>query len=146
MASILDVTSAQIEAVEKNLPKLYGSSNSLASKIKASNKVQKVNRQLYRIPIELYPGGAFQKFIANGGSLGTGHSFKTTHLTAAYFYSTQPHRLTLEQMDTTSDASMAVVNAFSHEMASALETAEYMDDISLHNDGTGWLTEDSSAQ
>ena len=45
MASILDVTSAQIEAVEKNLPKLYGSSNSLASKIKASSKVQKVNRQ-----------------------------------------------------------------------------------------------------
>lgn len=145
-SSILDVTSAQIEAVEKNLPKLYGSSNSLASKIKATSKVQKVNRQLYRIPIELYPGGAFAKFIANGGSLGSGHSFKTSHLTAAYFYSRQAHRLTLEQMDTTSDASMSVVNAFSHEMASALETAEEMDDISLHNDGTGWLTEDSSAK
>lgn len=144
----IDITgtlSTHLESVRKVLQPMYEESDNVASAIKNKGETQKISRYLYRIPIELYPGGTFQKYSANGGSMPVGHSLSTSHLTAGYFYSALSFRITKEEFDTTSGEPRAIINKFNLEMSRALATQSVMDDITLHTDGTGKLTASCSA-
>lgn len=145
-ASILHIEETHIEAVQRILPSLFESTRQLSGKIGLDKNVEQVNRKFYRIPLETRPGGVYGKVVADGGSLGHGTAFKVNKLTSAYFYAKQAHKLTQEMLDTTSNTTMATVNAFQREMASGIETMQVMADIELHGDGTGVLTEESDTQ
>lgn len=144
--SVTQVVEAQIEAVRRNIPKYYETSRQLAGLIEKTDKVEQVNRKLYRIPVETRPGGAFAKYSADSGSLGSGTSFNVSKLTAGYFYSRVAWKLTQEQVDTTQSSERSVVNAWQKSIAEAIITAQVMDDISLHTDGSGQLTAAATAE
>lgn len=142
---VTDVISTHLEQVEKKLQPLYDKTDTtLASRIKASKKVQNVNRYLYRIPLELYPAGAFSKYSANNSSLGRGSTLSTTHMTAGYFYARLAYEMTDEELDTTSGAG-AVVNVLNKALSEAIGVYQEHDNVTLHTDGTGTLTADSTA-
>lgn len=148
MSDVLDYLSAQIERVRTKLVPLFESSSQVAGLVKDLSEEVKISRYLYRIPVELFPGGAFAKYSANGGAgngLGVGHTGRLTHMTAGYFYSRLAFSITQETIDTTDSSEQSVVKAFNHEMGRAISTAQIMDDIVFHTDGTGVLTNGASA-
>jgi len=144
MTDVLDQLSTHLEVVRHVLQPLYEKSSRIAGLIKSKGETTTISRYLYRIPIEKYPGGAFSKYSADGGGLGKGHSLSTTHLTAGYFYSNLAFRLTQEQVETTSGGNQSIIDLMNTELARGIETYQIHDDITLHTDGTGQLTNESS--
>lgn len=143
--AVTDVISTHLEKVEPKLQVLYDKTDmTLASRIKPSKKVQPVNRYLYRIPLELYPAGAFHKYSANGSSLGKGSTLNTSHMTAGYFYAALAYTMTDEELDTTKGGDGAVVDVLNKALAEAVGCYQEHDNITLHTDGTGTLTADST--
>lgn len=145
-SSITDIVESHIENVRKELPSLFESSQQLAGKINVDKNVVPINRKLYRIPIEVRPGGVYGKFVADGGSLGSGTALKLNSLKAGYYYSRLAFQLTEEMIATTEGQTQATVDAFAREMARGIETAQIHADIELHGDGTGVLTNAATAQ
>jgi hypothetical protein len=144
--AVTAVISTHLEKVEPKLQVLYDKTDmTLASRIKPSKKVQPVNRYLYRIPLELFPAGAFHKYSANGSSLGRGSTLSTTHMTAGYIYATLAYEMTDEELDTTKGGAGAVIDVLNKALAEAIPVYQEHDNITLHTDGTGTLTADSTA-
>lgn len=143
--AVTDVISTHLEKVRPKLQPLYDKTDmTLASLIKPSEAVQPVNRYLYRIPLELFPAGAFHKYSANGASLGVGSTLSTTHMTAGYMYAALAFKMTDEEMDTTKGGDGAIINVLNKALAEAVQTYQEHDNITLHTDGTGILTNQSS--
>jgi hypothetical protein len=142
---ILDTIPAQLEVVKNDLEYLFEQTDQISSAIKKSDKVQKISRYLWRLPMKLYAGGQFSKYIGNAGSLGVGTGMKLSALQAAYFYSVLAFRVTQEQIDTSSDSSQSVVNVLSDTLANGMVEAGVLDDISFHTKGDGILTNPPSA-
>lgn len=142
---ILDVTSGQIEVVERDFQLIFEESDALGAKIRKSEKVQQVSRYLYRLPFMKYRGGAFRKISANNSSLGSGTGMVMSNFTAGYITTIRAYRVTREQKNTTSTKKQSVVDVFAETAAHALQDAMVDDDIGLHQDGTGILTNASSA-
>lgn len=144
--SILDVTPGQLEVVEKEMQKFFESSDQLVGKVRKSSKVKQISRFLYRIPFKQYQGGAARKYSANNASLGHGTGMKLSNFEAGYITSILAFRVTTEQMETTETAQQSVINVWADTVANAMEEMNVHDDIWFHGDGTGLLTNASSAQ
>ncbi len=144
--SVTDVVPAQIEKVRQKLQPIFESSSEVSSMIKKAggDKVE-ISRYLYRIPLQLYRGGNFHKYNADGGSLGIGTGMSLSSLQAGYITSLRSYRVTDEESDTSSTTAQSVVNVFQKTLADAMTEAQIDDDITLHTDGTGFLTNQSSA-
>jgi hypothetical protein len=143
--TVLDLVPGQLETVRTELEKMFEQSDQIAGMVKKSAKPQKISRYLWRLPLKLFQGGHRQKATANAGSIGIGTNMLLNSLTAGYFYSTLTYRITKEMVDTTADSSQAVVNVVSETLANAMIEAQCDDDIIWHTDGTGVLTNASSA-
>lgn len=144
--AITDVTSAQIEVVEREMQLLFEESDQISAKVKKSEKVQQVSRYLYRIPFMYYRGGAFHKYSANSGSLGKGTGMKLGSLTAGYITSIRAYKVTREQQNTTSNRKLSTIDVLAETVAHAMDDSMIDDDIGFHGDGSGLLTNTSSAQ
>lgn len=144
--SVTDVVQAQIERVRQKLQPIFESSSEVASMIKKAggDKVD-VSRYLYRIPLQLYRGGNFHKYNADGGSLGIGTGMSVSSLQAGYITTVRSYRVTDEESDTSATTAQSVVNVFNKTLADAMTESQIDDDITLHTDGTGILTNPSSA-
>ncbi len=144
--SVLDVVPAQIEKVRNKLQPIFESSSEVSSMIKKAggDKVD-ISRYLYRIPLQLFRGGNFHKYNADGGSLGIGTGMLLSSLQAGYITTVRSYRVTDEESDTSATSAQSVVNVFQKTLADAMTEAQIDDDISLHTDGTGILTNPSSA-
>lgn len=147
MASVTDVVSAQIEKVRNKLETYFESSDQISGLIKKAgdDKVQ-VSRYLYRIPLQLYRGGTFTKYVADGGAFATGSGMKISHLTAGYFNTDLAYKITDEQQETSGASAQSAVNVFQKTLADAMVEAQVIDDIAFHTDGSGKLTGASSAK
>lgn len=144
--SVIDVVYAQIERVRNKLQPIFESSSEVAGMIKKAggDKVE-VSRYLYRIPLQQFRGGNFHKYNADGGSLGIGTGMLISSLQAGYITTVRSYRVTDEEKDTSSSSAQSVVNVFQKTLADAMTEAQIDDDITLHTDGTGILTNTSSA-
>jgi hypothetical protein len=144
--SVIDVVGAQIEKVKPKITTIFESSSEVASMFKkASAESVEVSRYLYRMPLQQYRGGNFHKYNADGGSLGIGTGMLVTSLQAGYITTVRSYRVTDEEKDTSSSTTQSVINVFQKTLADAMTEAQIDDDITLHTDGTGILTNQSSA-
>lgn len=144
--SILDVTPGQLEVVEREMQYFFEESDQLAGKIRKSNKVKQISRYLYRIPFMQYRGGADRKVSLNNASLGHGTGMKLSNFEAGYIASVRAYRVTSEQMYTTETKQQSVIDVWAETVAHAMMDANISDDIWFHGDGTGLLSNASSAQ
>lgn len=147
MATIADTTSAQLEKVRPVFTDLNESSDSVNRLFKKNDgNVERINRMLYRIPLLQYLGGNFAKIsLSDAGIMPKGTGMKTTHLTAAYFNAVRWYRVNREQMMTSNSKESSIVDVLAKTVSTALTECSVDDDITLHTDGTGILTNPSSA-
>ncbi len=144
--SVIDVVGAQIERVRNKLQPIFETSSEVAGMIKKAggDKVE-VSRYLYRIPLQQWSGGNFHKYTTNGGTLGIGTGMQITSMEAGYITTVRSYRVTDEEKDTSASSTQSVVNVFQKTLADAMTESQVDDDITLHTDGTGILTNASSA-
>ena len=144
-ADVLDVVPAQLEAVKSDLEVIFEQTDQISSMVKKSSRVQQVSRYLWRLPMKLYQGFNFAKYIGNGGVLPPGTGPKLAALEAAYYYSALSARVTQEQIDTSANPAQSVINVLSDCLANIMVEAGVLDDITFHQSGNGILTSQSSA-
>jgi hypothetical protein len=143
---VLNTTATQLERVRKTLVELYNDSDQIAGKVsKAKGDRVKISRYLYRIPLELYLGGNFHKINMDGGAMGTGTGMVNTYVTAGFISTARSYIVTDEQASTTGTPEQSNVNVMARQLAKAARQAQIDDDITLHTNGTGELTNASSA-
>lgn len=143
---VTDTTATQLEQVSKDMVELYNDSDQLAGKVKAKNKGNvTISRYLYRQPLELYLGGNFHKINMDGGTLGQGTGMKNTFVTFGFIATARSYIVTDEQASTTGSSEQSNVDVMARQLAKATRQAQIDDDIALHGDGTGKLTNPSSA-
>lgn len=141
MASIVDTVGAQLEQVRPIMVELFESTDQISSLFKKNSKnITQLSRYLYRIPLQLYRGGNFRKYSADGGTLGKGTGMKVTSLQAGYFYSIRMYRVTDEQVDLSKNTKQSVVDVLAKTLSDAMLECAADDDIAIHGDGTGRLT------
>jgi hypothetical protein len=145
VVSTVDVLQAQIEKVRNKLQVYFETTDQISGLIGKGAEVETISRKLYRIPVMLYRGGVYQKFNADGGDMGGGSGMKVEKLTAGYIYSDYVVEVSLETMDTTSKPGQAIVNVFAKQLSEAMTEIKCYDDIAFHGDGTGFLTDPSTA-
>lgn len=147
-ADILNTVASQLEVVLPEIQEINAVDNDqLYGRVKATNKVEKISRYLLRWVLEQYIGGNFAKVSANGGTPGVmppGTQIKQTYLLAGYFTSAVGFRLTDEQTKVV-DSQQAIVDIASRQMAKAVIAQQAYDDVTFAQDGTGILTNSSSA-
>ena len=137
-----DVLQAMIEKVRPKLEEWFETTNQLLSRfIKKSSEVEKVSNKLYRIPVQIYPGGIYQKYNADNGAMGAGSAMLIDKLVAGYFFSNYCVSLSDAEMDTTATPDQSTVNVFKKQMSKAMEEIQVYDDIFFHTDGTGAVTD-----
>lgn len=125
---------------------LYEMSDQVAGNIrKAGADRVNISRYLYRMPIEQYLGGNFHKINMDGGSMGIGTGLKNSYLTAGFIATARSYRVTDEQQSTTGTNTQSTINVLQRTLSKAVRQAQIDDDITLHTDGTGKLTNASSA-
>lgn len=139
-----DLLQAMIEKVRPVLQQLYEETDRLAKLIGKAN-VEQISDKLYRIPLLLFAGGTFQKFDADGGTLGTGSGMLVDKMTAGYIYSNYAITITRRTKDTTASPGQAVVNAFQFQLSKSMVELGCWDDVILHTAGDGVLTNKASA-
>lgn len=143
---VTSTTATQLEQVRKTMVELYNDSDQIAGKVRAAKGGRvTVSRYLYRIPLELYLGGNFHKINMDGGVMGTGTGMSNTYVTAGFISTARSYIVTDEQASTTSSTEQSNVNVMARQLAKATHQAQIDDDITLHQDGTGKLTGQSSA-
>lgn len=145
-ASVVDTVQAQLEQVRPILAQIFETSDQISSLFKKnSSAIKNVNRWLYRIPLQQFRGGVFRKYSANGGSLGRGTGMLITSLQAGFFYSILMYEVSDEQEDESASESSSIANIMSKTLADGMMEAAVTDDQCYHTDGTGILTNSSSA-
>ena len=146
MADVRDTVAAQLEQVRNVMVELFEDSDQISAMFKKNSKnIKNLSRYLYRIPLMLYRGGNFHKYSANEGPLGKGTGMKLSSLQAGFIYSIRMYRVSDEQVDLSKNTKQSVVDVLATTLAGAATEAQCDDDISLHGDGTGKLTNSSSA-
>ncbi len=136
--------SAMIEKVLEEVPKLYESTDRL-SKLIGKGKFVQVSDRFARAPLLKYMGGTFQAFNADNGVLGSGSGMNTINFQIGYYYTNYAVTVSRRAKDTTDSAEQSRVQVFSMQQAEALQEMAVYEDITLHGDGTGLLTNASSA-
>lgn len=150
MSDVRDIVSAQLEVVAPNLEDYIQSASVFGDIVESSAKAVQVSRYGYRHPVKLYMGGASSKVSWNEGTSGSGAfpvgtMMNVTHLSGAYYTQVRTYRIPDEAIDTTSSEGQSRINALSLQIADAMVGQAQEDDIGLHTDGTGVLTNSSSA-
>lgn len=140
-----DVFQAQIEKVRPKVQELFETTDTVAALIKKGGEAEVISEKLYRIPLVTRRGGSFRSFNADGGDMGTGSGLSVTNLEAGYVYSDYAVQLSKYSMDATAKGEQAVINAFSYNFKNAMKELQAMDDQVFHTNGTGELTNASSA-
>lgn len=143
-ATIADSYNIQLEQVSDVLARYYDHSTSLASRLKPSKTVA-ASRYLYRQPFMRWVGGTFQKYSANRGDMGSGTGPNFSSLTAGYFDSNFSFEITKEQKDYGKSNGSAMADVMTEILTNAFKQLEVYDNTLLFNDGTGKLTNSSSA-
>ncbi len=144
-ASVIDTVSAQLEQVATDIPEYYDFDLNLAGTLKPA-KWAEVTRYLYRIPYIQYPGGSRQKYISNRGDMGSGSGMKMSKLTAGFIDSLISFEMSLEQIQLSQSSAQSRINVMAKTTAEAMNVLNAHDNIDLHGDGTGKLTNASSSQ
>ena len=140
-----NVLQAQIEKVRPKVEELFETSDTVAALIKKGGEAEIISEKLYRIPLVTRRGGSYRSFNADGGDMGSGSGLSTTNLEAGYYYSDYVVELSKYAMDATAKGEQAVISAFSYNFKNAMKELQAMDDIVFHTNGTGELTNASSA-
>lgn len=139
MSSITETFNAQLEQVAPALARYWSYDDQLVNSIPMS-KVATATRYLYRIPIERSPGGVMMKYIADNGDMGSGSGPKYSHLTAGYIDSLLNFELTNEQIHLSESSEQARADVFTDTLDRAFEVMNAHDNLYLHGDGSGRLT------
>ena len=142
-ATILDTLNTNLEQVRSVLADYSDGSKTLFGMLKISEEVV-ATRYLYRVPVKKWSGGILQKYSADGGSMGGGNGMVVAKLEAGFFDSTFNFEITKEQIDTSISKTGSTINVLSETLDSAMKTLQVYDDIFLHGDGTGKLTNAAS--
>jgi len=148
MAGInLNTVPAQLEAVRPILAQLYDTSDEVVNMLMKGSKetVTNISRYLYRIPLQLYRGGTFAKYSAAGGSIPRGTGMKLSSLQAGYIYSILMFEVLDEAQDLSKNPKQSVVDVMAKTLADAMDVARVHNNIHFFQDGTGALTNASSA-
>lgn len=143
-ASIIDTVSSNLEQVSPTAARYYDQSTSLAKVLKPSAKVS-ASRYLYRYPVIKYIGGSQVKYVANGGDMGRGTSLVMSALEFGFFDSSFNIEVTKEQMDYMQSNGSAMLDVLSEMLSNAFTEIDILDEIYLFGDGTGKLSNASSA-
>ena len=140
-ADVVNTVSAQIEQVSPILREIHETSDQISALFKKNGKnIENLSRYLYRFPLEKYIGGTYAKYSANGGTLPQGSGMNLTSLQAGFFYSILMFQVSDEQVDLSQNTNQSVVDVMARTLSKGMIEAAVMDDVSLHNDGTGELT------
>jgi hypothetical protein len=140
-ADVVNTAAAQIEQVRPILQEIHETSDQISSLFKKNSKnIENLSRYLYRFPLEKYMGGTYAKYSANGGAIPQGSGMVLTSLQAGFFYSMLMFQVSDEQVDLSQNTKQSVVDVMARTLSKGMVEAAVMDDISLHNDGTGELT------
>lgn len=140
-----NVYQAQIEKVRPKVQELFETTDTIAALIKKGGEAEIVSEKLYRIPLVTYRGGSFRAFNADGGDMGPGTGLNVTNLEAGFVYTDYVVSLSKRAMDDTAKSEQAVINAFSYNFKNAMKELQATDDMVFHTNGTGVLTNASSA-
>lgn len=143
-ANAADFYSAQIEKVASVVPILMEQTDTINKLIK-KGKVEKISDRLCRVPLVKFIGGTFQKFDADGGVIGSGSGPSITHMQLGYQYSNYGIAITRRADDVTKTADQSRVQAFAFQQMQAIKEIAVYNDIVLHTDGSGLVTNESSA-
>ncbi len=142
-ASILDTLSTNLEQVRTVLADYSDGSKTLFGMLSISEEIV-ATRYLYRVPFKKWVGGVLMKYSADSGSMGGGNGMSLDKLEAGFFDSTYNFEVTKEQIDTSISKTGSTINVMSETVDSAMKTLQVYDDIFLHGDGTGKLTNAAS--
>ncbi len=142
---VLDTLAGGLEQVRPMLADYSSLDDSILSMISVS-KVADISRWGYRVPFMKWRGGVLAKVSLDGGTLSSGTGPKTAYFTAGYIPSTLAFALTDEQIRTTQNNKQSVHDVLSDLMANVMEILSAHDNIHFLGDGTGFLTNASSAK
>lgn len=145
MSSILDVVAAQLEVVGPQVENYVATTTVLGDLVKKAEKTSQISRYLYRKVIKNYMGGVSAKYSGDGGAFPAGSGMNVISITSAYFYNMRSYTITDEEVDTTSSAGQSRINVMAEQVADAMIGAGQDEDIQLHTNGNGVLTNSASA-
>lgn len=145
MVLAADVLQAQIEKVRSKVQELFETTDTVAALIKKGGEAEVISEKLYRIPLVTRRGGSFRSFNADGGDMGKGSGLAVTNLQAGFLYSDYAVQVSKKAMDETAKGEQSVINAFAYNFKNAMKELQAMDDQVFHTDGSGKLTNPSSA-
>jgi hypothetical protein len=128
---------ATIEKVRKVLPEAYEAAGKgvlygLMQKAPAEKITKTTNGLDFRIPMKMQRAGVFGKANLAGGSLMTGSKTNIKQMYQTYFTTQLAFELNMEDVLTTQNQELAIVNAFNDAMKEAPTTYIHYLDIGLH--------------
>lgn len=147
MSNVLDTFSTLLESVSGHEPALLAEGSTTLYQAFNVSKKEKISRRLFRIPVQLYRGGAVAKFSPSAGAtvgMGLAHHGTYTHMTSGYFYTKLAFQISAETVEV-AESGLSTVNLYAREVATILDSYKAQMDCVLHTDGTGKLTDSCSA-
>jgi len=144
-SSILDAVAETLEQVKDKVVEVYLLDDSVISVINPS-KVAEASRYGYRVPILQYIGGANMKTNLNGGTIGPSGGPVYFNVTAGFFPSFLNFELSQEEIDLTSTSAAAREAVLSRVMDNVTNVFNAHENLYIMGDGTGKLTNSSSAK
>ena len=143
--SVFYTLGAGLEQVKDKVMDYTSVETGVLATIKMSNVAQ-ISRWGYRIPFLRWRGGSLGKFVADRGVLPNGTGARLAYMQAGYISSAYSQEVTVEQIETSRSSQQAVFNVLAELMAGTTETIAGHDNIHFMGDGTGFLTNVSSAK
>jgi hypothetical protein len=146
LATVLDRTAVQLEAVDSDLQMWFEESMSEFSRFfTASEKVHRLSRYLWRFAGKTVPSGVMSKMSLSTGVYPKGTSPKYISLQSGYISSAIAFRLDLESIELTEGNDLALTDVLGDMVSGAMERAAQMDEVSQFQNGNGIITGQSSA-
>lgn len=143
--SVINTLAGGLEQVRAVFADYSNLDTTILSMIKIS-KVAEISRWGYRVPYVKWRGGLLAKVSLDGGALADGTGPKQNYFTAGYIPSQLAFELTDEQIRTSKNGAQAVKDVLADLMANVTEIMSAHDNIHFLGDGTGFLTNASSAK
>lgn len=140
----LEYLNATMETLRPILPELYeaetkNTAYGLITKGAEKHKITKTtNGTDFRIPLEVSAPGVYGALDLAGGSFLTGTSATLKQMYQSYFPTQLAFKLDLQNIYTTDDSKLAIVNAFKKTMKDAPKRLAWNNDASLHNITSGY--------
>lgn len=146
VAQFQDVVSLQLEAVAPMFEELFGMVNVMESIIGGSAEDVTVSEYGYRIPLQTMRAGASSKVDTSAsGSYPVGSGGVFAHMTAGWHNQARSIRFADIQRDTTGGGEQAIIDYVNQTIAGAMEGIGIDNDILMHTNGTGVLTNPCSS-